>query len=70
MSKIHKTLIPRDKIYCDFHVTRGLIRGGGPCLIILLGMHDFLLGQKFYHLDDKAILSASSFAHALHESQS
>ena len=28
---------------------------------------DFLLGQKFYHLDDKVILSASTFAHALHK---
>lgn len=67
MSNIHKTLIPTDKIYCDFHVTQGLIRGGGPNYF---AWDDFLLGQKFYHLDDKAILSASSFAHALHESQS
>ena len=26
--------------------------------------------QKFYHLDDEVILSASTFAHALYESQS
>ena len=31
---------------------------------------DFLLRQKFYHLDDEVILSAPTFAHALYESQS
>ena len=29
--------------------------------------NDLHLGQKFYHLDDKVILSASTFAHALHK---
>ena len=32
--------------------------------------NDFLLGQKFYHLDEEVILSASTFAHALYKSQS
>ena len=65
MSKIHKTLIPRDKIYCDFHVTQAPIRGGGAAFTSFFAWDDFLLGQKFYHLDDKVILSASTFAHAL-----